>query len=130
MSNYAKLLKDPRWQKKRLRILERDNWTCQDTGKQEETLQVHHCWYAKGPPWETPDEFLLTLCESAHEERQELESDLKMEFGRMLSLMNCVDLSFFGAQFIEAVKCLKKHKAMPFILSEYDYDKIIKEGRA
>jgi len=26
---YAEKLKDPRWQKKRLEIMERDEWTCQ-----------------------------------------------------------------------------------------------------
>ena len=30
-SDYSKLLQDPRWQKKRLEIMQRDNFTCQQT---------------------------------------------------------------------------------------------------
>lgn len=84
-AEYAEMLKDPRWQKKRLQILERDNWTCRDTGKTDEQLQVHHCWYAKGPPWETPDEYLLTLCKSAHERRQALELRAKKALGLIMA---------------------------------------------
>lgn len=87
--DYAKKLKDPRWQKKRLQILERDNWTCRDTGKTDEELQVHHCWYAKGTPWETPDEYLITLSKSAHKRRQALELRAKKALG--LIMARCVD---------------------------------------
>ena len=58
--------KNPRWQKKRLHVLERDNWTCRACGDAESTLHVHHRAY-HGSPWETPDEMLQTLCESCHE---------------------------------------------------------------
>ena len=66
-SSYAEKLKDPRWQKKRLEILERDKWTCKFCGDAEETLHVHHLFYMpKIEPWDIPDGFLLTLCESCH----------------------------------------------------------------
>lgn len=68
-SNYYEKLKDPRWQKKRLKILERDKWTCQNPKCRatEETLNVHHKVYLpKTEPWDIEDRFLITLCENCH----------------------------------------------------------------
>lgn len=36
MSEYKEKLKDPRWQKKRLQIFERDDWCCQKCGDERE----------------------------------------------------------------------------------------------
>jgi hypothetical protein len=70
MSAYSEKFKDPRWQKKRLEILERDEFTCQLCGDKESTLHVHHWYYEKGKdPWEYPDMALITLCEDCHKER-------------------------------------------------------------
>ena len=64
---YLEKLKDPRWQKKRLEILERDNWTCKACGETEKTLHVHHIFYfPKKEPWEIENGFLITLCENCH----------------------------------------------------------------
>jgi hypothetical protein len=65
---YRKLLLHPNWQKKRLEILERDGFACRECGDVESTLHVHHQYYKKdAPPWDYPDESLLTLCEACHE---------------------------------------------------------------
>lgn len=40
--SYSEKLLDPRWQKKRLEILARDNWTCQRCGAVNCELHVHH----------------------------------------------------------------------------------------
>jgi hypothetical protein len=65
---YLALLKDPRWQKMRLEILSRDDWTCQSCTNKEKTLNVHHRYYVRGnSPWEYPPESLVTLCEDCHE---------------------------------------------------------------
>lgn len=67
MSDYYTLLKDPRWQKKRLKIMERDKFTCLTCGEEATTLNVHHGYYIKDKqPWEYPDNSLHTLCESCH----------------------------------------------------------------
>lgn len=42
---YYEMLKDPRWQKKRLEIMERDEFACRDCGDKESTLNVHHTYY-------------------------------------------------------------------------------------
>lgn len=83
-SSYAEKLRDPRWQKKRLEILERDEWMCQNCFDSESTLVVHHRRYLKGTePWEYPNGLLLTLCVNCHEcervYRQEYESRLLEE---------------------------------------------------
>ena len=69
---YSQKLRDPRWQKLRLRILERDNWTCQSCRSTTKTLQVHHLYYAKRDPWDYPDSCYQTLCEDCHKTRHEL----------------------------------------------------------
>jgi len=67
--NYALKLKDPGWQKRRLEILGRDEWTCQKYYGSEHTLHVHHRWYENGKaPWDAPDEALVALCEMCHKE--------------------------------------------------------------
>lgn len=66
MSYYLKL-KDPRWQKKRLEILQRDEFQCTCCGDTETELHVHHCYYEFGKElWEYEDEFLITLCYECH----------------------------------------------------------------
>jgi len=72
---YKEKLLDPRWQKKRLEILQRDEFTCQSCGDDKSTLHIHHRRYLQGrDPWDVPDNLLVTLCESCHEkEKDEME---------------------------------------------------------
>ena len=65
--SYRELLLDPRWQRKRLEILERDRFRCTECGADDRTLHVHHTYYEKGKkPWEYPAESLLSLCKDCH----------------------------------------------------------------
>jgi hypothetical protein len=65
---YSERLKDPRWQKMRLRILERDAFTCLDCGATDKTLHVHHSYYVKNRDvWDYPLFSLKTLCCDCHE---------------------------------------------------------------
>lgn len=71
--SYSDELKDPRWQKKRLEILNRDEFTCQMCSDSESTLHVHHKRYIKGvKPWDYASHDLATVCENCHEEAHEL----------------------------------------------------------
>ena len=66
--SYYEKLRDPRWQRKRLEVLERDGWACQLCDENTKTLNVHHRLYEKGrDPWDYPVETLVTLCEDCHE---------------------------------------------------------------
>jgi 5-methylcytosine-specific restriction endonuclease McrA len=66
--NYKDQYKHPNWQKKRLEILERDNYTCRDCGSTEKQLHVHHGYYVKGlNVWDYDNRTLWCLCHSCHE---------------------------------------------------------------
>ena len=70
MSKWSSAYRDSRWQRLRLKIMERDNWTCQSCGCTGEgiLLNVHHIYYEKNKaPWEYEDDVLITLCEKCHE---------------------------------------------------------------
>lgn len=65
VNNYSEKLKDPRWQRKRLEVLQRDNFTCSCCGDDKSTLHVHHVKY-NGEPWEVDSSLLVTFCELCH----------------------------------------------------------------
>lgn len=68
---YQGKLLDPRWQKRRLSVFERDGWRCQHCLGSKETLHVHHRWYSPGAePWDVPDEALVTLCATCHKDEE------------------------------------------------------------
>lgn len=91
MANYSEKLKDPRWQKKRLEILERDEWNCQICHDSESTLVVHHRRYLPGvEPWDYTDALLVTLCEDCHE------SERVERYGNEQDLISILKLHFFA----------------------------------
>jgi len=72
MSAYLEKLRDPRWQKKRLEVLTRDDWCCQMCFDSKSTLHVHHMYYEAGhEPWDYPLTTFRTLCETCHTEEGE-----------------------------------------------------------
>lgn len=72
MSSYSDLLRDPRWQKKRLYIFERDKFSCTNCHNGSIELQIHHLDYLPGiKPWDYPDDMLKTLCRVCHVGEQE-----------------------------------------------------------
>lgn len=120
-STYAELLTDPRWQKKRLEILERDHWACQRCQSKSRTLHVHHRYYVSGRlPWEYPGFCFQTLCKECHD-------DISVEYehrrtvdvnGSMFQLWE-IGLDFFGNEFDifehgEAfVRAREQHRSAP-----------------
>jgi hypothetical protein len=86
---YAEKLKDPRWQKKRLEIFERDNWTCTtiSCNSKDATLHVHHLDYLPNTePWDYPDHFLVTKCEHCHKELTEFKKEYETRLLRQFRL--------------------------------------------
>ena len=56
------------WQKKRLEILQRDEFKCLHCGCDDKELHVHHRWYQFGKDiWDYPDTCFETLCFECHE---------------------------------------------------------------
>jgi hypothetical protein len=75
MTSYGEMLRDPRWQRKRLEIMERDKFTCRECQSTTRTLNVHHINYVSGrAPWDYPDTNFRTLCDVCHEQ---LETDIR-----------------------------------------------------
>ena len=73
---YAQIRKDPKWQKKRLQIMERDEFKCVECEDSESTLNVHHAYYVSGrKPWKYPGWSLKTLCENCHKAAHDQEED-------------------------------------------------------
>ena len=101
---YAELLKDPRWQKKRLKILNQHKWTCDYCDDKTSTLHVHHGWYQKGfRPWDYADDQYHVLCDSCHEEAEEVLFDVRTELSR-IKPYDYVDLLFALVTFRENMK--------------------------
>jgi hypothetical protein len=84
-TEYLDKLKDPRWQKKRLEIFQRDNWVCIVCGNGKNTLHVHHKKYLfNHEPWEYDNADLETLCHKCHKKMHEIDKlgeteDMKVE---------------------------------------------------
>lgn len=127
--SYSEKLKDPRWQKKRLEIMQRDEFACKNCGDTETTLYVHHQIY-KSNPWDSPDEDLVTLCESCHEEEHTLELEAKegikyyldkfhgRQKNNLAFILQELD-SIDGMSINEAMKCLTR-----FFSEKEIFDKI------
>ena len=65
--DYKEQIKSPQWQKRRLEIFQKDDFTCQLCGNKDAPLNVHHLAYHKGRKiWEYEDWELITLCEKCH----------------------------------------------------------------
>lgn len=83
-SNYWELLKDPRWQQMRLRVMEREGFACQDCDDKTTTLNVHHTYYEKGnAPWEYPEDSLHCLCETCHKRAEVERVQMLKTLGRL-----------------------------------------------
>ena len=81
---YAQKLKDPRWQKKRLEVLQRDNWTCTVCGRQDLTLHVHHGYYEyKLDPWDYDTTTLHTVCVDCHDWADDIRRDIELTIARL-----------------------------------------------
>jgi len=77
--SYYEKLRSPEWQRKRLEIMQRDNFTCMSCGNKEKTLNVHHKTYRKNAePWDYPDENFVTYCQYCHEEMHMHFDEIKM----------------------------------------------------
>jgi hypothetical protein len=115
---YREKLLDPKWQRKKAQILQRDNFTCRNEKckSTEITLHVHHLDYIPGiNPWDYPDDMLLTLCAVCHDKENErlmleryLSNSLKMKgflISDLLSLACKIDTDDeFTATLLKALR--------------------------
>lgn len=101
MPSYSDLLKDPRWQRRRLESLERSNWSCEWCGGKTRTLHVHHRWYERGRmPWDYPNSALWTLCDRCHKSIGEYQEFLQKLIG-LLSYPEMMNLGGALLKYLE-----------------------------
>lgn len=64
---YADDLRHPKWQRKRLEVMQAAEWKCSSCNSENRTLHVHHRRYIRGrKPWEYDDADLISLCDECH----------------------------------------------------------------
>ncbi len=63
---YSEMLKHPKWQKKRLEVLQRDNFKCDKCGDEETELHIHHKERTAKDPRDEPIKNLVALCRICH----------------------------------------------------------------
>lgn len=85
---YGEKLRDPRWQRKRLEVLARDDWKCTMCDDRTSTLHVHHAYYVSArEPWDYPLQAYHSLCETCHERYPQLGAALVDEIVRARGLL-------------------------------------------
>jgi hypothetical protein len=84
MLSYSEKLRDPRWQRRRLEVMNAADWRCEDCrcARDAKPLDVHHCAYL-GQPWEADDGLLMALCRDCHAYRQEREDAFRVALGQI-----------------------------------------------
>ena len=111
MSQYSDKLRDPRWQQRRLRVLDTHRWACEDCGGTKEQLEVHHCYYLRGnEPWEHGDNLLMCLCAHCHQRRQNLEEMAKQSLSEILRLLPADELEFRAWNLCQQAAAMKNKK--------------------
>lgn len=113
---YAEKLRDPRWQKKRLQVFNRDKWTCRFCGHEERNLQIHHTRYFNDiEPWEYDNTYLITLCHKCHQS----ETDNRKESDKELSSNFClIGFSHHDIELISQLIKEDKGKVISFFRHE------------
>ena len=123
---YAEKLKDPRWQKKRLEILNRDEFTCRKCKSKENTLHIHHLFYydreCEIEPWDYDNTVLITLCCDCHELIREEQKFYENEFKQMIYGMGISPWMLWGfGVFLSCNKINEKfHQALKLYSKKYD----------
>ena len=113
---YAEKLLDPRWQKKRLEVFNRDEFTCQGCLDKDATLHVHHKTYIRGKePWDYDNSNLITLCELCHEieekiiaQKKALKERLQLKYSHLpqqCPACGCEEVKMYYSNRIECPVC-------------------------
>lgn len=104
--DYKEQIKSPKWQKRRLEVMQKDGFICQLCGDTESMLNVHHLSYHKDRNiWEYEDWELITLCENCHKEEHstmdyiinEIESikSRGVTMREILSVLDSIDIHLY-----------------------------------
>lgn len=119
---YQEKLRDPRWQKRRLEILQRDNFTCKLCGDDKSELHIHHAAYKKGlDPWEYEDAWLHTVCAHCHESAALIRMASSLNLMESKETFKCFDI-------LNALVCMEKTSEALNVLRQMLRNAIEEEG--
>lgn len=124
-SYYQKLLRDSRWQRKRLEVFERAGFRCESCDQGEEDgieLHGHHRWYEPGKkPWEASDESLMCLCSVCHLESTKI-NRAAMSILNRLGDSDLMVVAGFAAMLLNESQETPAHSiAIPGDLRSYEF---------
>ena len=75
IKTYSDKIKDPRWQKLRLKVFARDEFKCTCCGENMETINAHHIAYKPNTePWEYDISEITTFCDQCHKYEHQLQT--------------------------------------------------------
>ncbi len=85
---YKMLLNTHEWNIRRYKILNRDNFKCQNCPCiHKKEMVVHHKTYISGLlPWESPDKDLITLCKKCHAFIHEKQPEIELSHKKYIEL--------------------------------------------
>lgn len=121
VKTYSEKMKDPRWQKKRLKLLDLNEWACEACQTKEKTLHVHHSYYDKSiEPWDYPDYVYVILCDECHEKMHLLIKAAQLALRRVVSNLSNINVN----DLFLAIKALfLDYPEALLFLKCYDYNK-------
>ena len=107
--SYSDKLKDPRWQRLRLAVMTRDEFTCHACGDKDSTLNVHHLvpYKKNGNPWDYEMGELTTLCEDCH---KSITDDINEMKAIIMRQCNATEYSHEFLQIIIALEGLNPYQ--------------------
>lgn len=119
--SYGDKLRDPRWQKLRLEIMQRDNFACTLCQDTKTTLNIHHLKYVN-EPWDCPPKHLITLCEDCHYIVTILKLDVSNEAVDIRRIIRPTHTAFFALTSLGASFFVKHHGTSPELQGQVSHD--------
>jgi len=88
-TSYVEKLKDPRWQKLRLEVFQRDGFACRICGAVNKPLNAHHSFYESGVEgvWDYDPRSIVTLCDDCHKEEHQYLAQVKSALIQQVCIM-------------------------------------------
>lgn len=142
MKDYKSQYMHPKWQKRRLEMLESAEYKCQSCEDTEKTLHVHHKRYIKGRDvWDYADSDLNVLCETCHQLEHSTRDNLNEILARLESYqtsdLTCLLVGFLNYIGIAGEKETKDYMTMNesavnagYIAGSLVYDRDISDSQS
>ena len=109
---YQEQIKHPKWQKKRLEILERDEFQCRNCQSKTKQLHVHHLGYKKNTLiWDYDNKQLITYCEKCHNNWHTEQFKINL----FINKIEYVDMLILFNNFIDNIKGLSYEELQYFV---------------